>query len=164
MAGTRVLAAAGDAVDERLDRSVERGIAVERPEGWDQRERRRAGERVERPELSLVLVADRAEQPFGFRQGIAEDESVEREPEPRGLGIGETSIPQRPIDHLARGMVGWPGRMEAEMEVEQARMAVGEVAIGGGHVAEIEAPVCGRDRQLDRGQGPVGDPPHQLVL
>ena len=83
----RSLAAARDAVDEGIDRRVEGRIAVERLEGGDQRQRRRVGEGVERPEFRLVLVADRAQQPFGFRQGIAEDESVEGESKSGGLGI-----------------------------------------------------------------------------
>ena len=95
------LAAARDPLDEGLDRCVERGVAVERFERGDQRQRCRAGEGVERSEFRLVLIADRAEQPFRLRQGIAEDESVERKAKPGGLGIGETRIPQRAVNHLA---------------------------------------------------------------
>ncbi len=122
------------------------------------------GEGVECPKLRRVLVADRAQQPFGLGQGIAQDEGVKGEPKSGGLGILKSGAPQRAVDHFARGMVGRPRRVEAEVQVEQARMAMGKIAIGGGDVAQIGAPVGAGQRQLDGGQRPVGDPPQQLVL
>ena len=54
--------------------------------------------------------------------------------------------------------------MEAEVQMEQAGMPVGEIPVGGGDIAQIGAPVAAGLRQLDSGQRPVGDPPQQLVL
>ena len=38
---------------------------------------------------------------LGLSQGIAEDEGIEREPKPRGLGVLEPGIPERAVNHLA---------------------------------------------------------------
>ena len=54
--------------------------------------------------------------------------------------------------------------MEAEVKMEQARMPVGEIPVGGGDIAQVAAPVFGGLRQLDGGQRAIGDPPQQLVL
>ena len=48
--------------------------------------------------------------------------------------------------------------------MEQARMPVGEIPVGGGDIAQVAAPVFAGLRQLDGGQRAVGDPPQQLVL
>ena len=85
--------------------------------------------------LRLVLVADRAHEPFGLRQGIAEDEGVEREPKSSGLGIREPGTPQRAVDHLAGGMIGRSRRVEAEVQMEEAWMTVGKIPVGCGDVA-----------------------------
>ena len=61
-------------------------------------------------------------------------------------------------------MIGGSRRVEAEVQMEQARVPVGKIAVGGGDVAQIGAPVGARQRQFDGGQRPVGDPPQQLVL
>ena len=86
------LAPARNPVDEGIDRGVERSVAVERLERRDERERRRAVERVERAKLLLVVVADRAEEPLGLSQGIAKDEGVEGEPESGGLGVDSPAL------------------------------------------------------------------------
>ena len=54
--------------------------------------------------------------------------------------------------------------MEAEMQMEEARMTVGEIPVGGSDIAQVAAPVGARQRQFDRGECAVGDPPQQLVL
>src|SRR3989304_6305477 len=135
------LAPARNPVDEGIDRRVEGRIAVERLEGRYQRQRRRAGQRVECPELRLVLVADRAQEPFGLRQGIAEDEGVEREPKSSGFGIRQPRTPQRAVDHLAGGIIGRPRRVEAEVQMEEAWMTVSKIPGGCGEVWEIGGPV-----------------------
>src|SRR5215831_5339762 len=61
-------------------------------------------------------------------------------------------------------MVRRPGRVEAEMQMEDARMTLGEVAVGGGDMAEIGAPVGAWVRQLNRSECLVGHSPHQLLL
>ena len=38
-------------------------------------------------------------------------------------------------------MVGGPGGMKAEVQVEQARMTMGKIPVGGGDIAKIGAPV-----------------------
>ena len=116
----RSLAAARDAVDERVDRGAEGRVAVKRLKGGNQRQRHRVGEGVEGSELRFVLVADRAQQPFGLREGIAQDEGIKGEPKSGGLGIRQPGAPQGPVDHFARGMVGRPGRVEAEVQVKEA--------------------------------------------
>ena len=54
--------------------------------------------------------------------------------------------------------------MEAEVQVEEARVTMGKIPIGDGDIAQIGAPVGAGQRQLDGGQRPVGDPPQKLVL
>ena len=54
--------------------------------------------------------------------------------------------------------------MEAEVQVEEARMTMGKIAVGHGDAAQVGAPVAAGQRQLDGRQRPVGDPPQQLVL
>ena len=54
--------------------------------------------------------------------------------------------------------------MKAEVQMKHAWVPVGEIPVGSGDVAQIGAPVGARQRQLDRRQRPVGDPPQQLVL
>ena len=43
-------------------------------------------------------------------------------------------------------MIGGPGGMKAEMQVEQTRVSVSKIAVGGGHIAKIDAPIGGRQR------------------
>ena len=52
--------------------------------------------------------------------------------------------------------------MEAEVQVKDARMTVGEVSVGHRDIAQIDPPVITRQRQLDCGESPVGDLPQQL--
>src|SRR6478672_12199169 len=61
-------------------------------------------------------------------------------------------------------MVGRSRRVEAEVQMEEARVTVGEIPVRFGDIAKIYAPVGARQRQLDGRQRPVGDPPQQLVL
>src|SRR5262245_37737443 len=125
------------AVDEGIDRGAERRIAVESLEGGDESARRRVSKRVERGELYLVIVADPTQKSLGLRQGVAEQKGVERKPETSRVGIGESGPAERPVNHLARGMIGRSRRMETEMQMEQARVALGEVAVRRGDAAKI---------------------------
>jgi hypothetical protein len=54
--------------------------------------------------------------------------------------------------------------MEAEVQVKDARMTVGEVSVGHRDIAQIDAPVIAWHWQLDGYERPVGDPPQQLFL
>ncbi len=157
-------AAARHAIDEGIDRCREGFVAIERLECRNERSRRRIGKGIERPELRFVVRVDRTQQPFGLSQGIAEDEGIEGEPKLGRLGIAQPGGPKGAIHDLARGMIGRAGRVEAEMQMEDTRVAMSEVAIGGRHMAEIGAPVRAWDRQLDTRERLVGNPPQQLFL
>jgi hypothetical protein len=73
-------------------------------------------------------------------------------------------VAQGVVDHLARGMIGRACRMEAEVQVKDARMTVREVPVGHRDVAQIDAPVIAWHWQLDGGERPVGNPPQELFL
>ncbi len=104
------------------------------------------------------------QQPLGLGKSIAENEGIERQTKPGRFGIPQSSGPQRPIDDLARRMVRRSRGVEPEVQVEEARVPMGEIAVGGGNVAQIGAPVVARDRQLDGRQRPVGNTAQELVL
>src|SRR6185312_8219347 len=104
---------------------------------------------VERLKLPFVVRIDRAQQPFGLSQGVAENEGVEGEPKPGRLGVVQPGALKRAVHDLARGMVRGPGGVKTKVQMKDARMAVGEIAIGGRDMAEIGAPVGARRRQLD---------------